>query len=100
AEPGRFDGDGDVAVAASEGVTPVGTVDPNKLPEQPLRLPLRRGHRARPQLRHAPLLRGHHHRLRGQAHRQPLRQQHRQAAALSSWEPLPARRRRRMHGTA
>lgn len=36
AEPGRFDGDGDVAVAASEGVTPVGTVDPNKLPEQPV----------------------------------------------------------------
>lgn len=36
AEPGRFDGDGNVAVAASEGVTPVGTVDPNKLPERPV----------------------------------------------------------------
>ncbi|MEQ1509237.1 MAG: SPOR domain-containing protein [Sphingopyxis sp.] len=36
AEPGRFDGDGDVAVAASEGVRPVGTVDPNRLPEQPI----------------------------------------------------------------
>ena len=35
-EPGRFDGDGNVAVAAAEGVRPIGTVDPNQLPEQPV----------------------------------------------------------------
>jgi hypothetical protein len=35
-EAGRFDGDGNVAVAAAEGVRPVGTVDPNQLPEQPV----------------------------------------------------------------
>lgn len=36
AEPGRFDGDGTVAVAASEGETAVGQVDPNRLPERPV----------------------------------------------------------------
>lgn len=36
AEPGRFDGDGTVAVAASEGETAVGQVDPSRLPEQPV----------------------------------------------------------------
>jgi cell division septation protein DedD len=36
AEPGRFDGDGNVAVAAAEGVQPVGTVDADRLPEQPV----------------------------------------------------------------
>ncbi|MEQ1725736.1 MAG: SPOR domain-containing protein [Sphingopyxis sp.] len=55
AEPGRFDGDGDVAVAASEGVTPVGTVDPNKLPEQPIAPVVAAGpNRAAPAARPAP----------------------------------------------
>jgi hypothetical protein len=36
AEKARFDGDGTVAVAASEGIRPEGTVDPNRLPEQPI----------------------------------------------------------------
>ncbi len=35
-EKARFDGDGTVAVAASEGIRPEGTVDPNRLPEQPI----------------------------------------------------------------
>jgi len=35
-EKARFDGDGTVAVAASEGIRPEGTVDPNRLPEQPV----------------------------------------------------------------
>lgn len=30
-----FEGEGDVAFAASEGVLPAGTVDPNRLPEEP-----------------------------------------------------------------
>lgn len=55
AEPGRFDGDGNVAVAASEGVTPVGTVDPNKLPEQPVAPAVASGpNRTAPALRPAP----------------------------------------------
>ena len=36
AEPGRFDGDGNVAVAAAEGVSTPGQIDPNQLPEQPI----------------------------------------------------------------
>lgn len=36
AEPGRFDGDGNVAVAAAEGVATTGQVDPNQLPEAPV----------------------------------------------------------------
>lgn len=36
AEPGRFDGDGNVAVAAAEGVETPGQVDPNQLPEAPV----------------------------------------------------------------
>ena len=36
AEPGRFDGEGDVAVNAAEGQQPAGRVDPNALPEQPV----------------------------------------------------------------
>lgn len=36
AEKARFDGDGTVAIAASEGIRPEGTVDPNRLPEQPI----------------------------------------------------------------
>lgn len=36
AEKARFDGDGTIAVAASEGIRPEGTVDPNRLPEQPI----------------------------------------------------------------
>lgn len=35
-EPGRFDGDGTIAVAAAEGVRPVGTVDPARVAEQPV----------------------------------------------------------------
>ena len=35
-EPGRFDGDGNAAIAASEGVATDGRVDPNQLPEQPV----------------------------------------------------------------
>ncbi|MFM6854738.1 MAG: SPOR domain-containing protein, partial [Sphingopyxis sp.] len=35
AEPGRFDGEGNAAVAASEGVATQGRVDPTQLPEQP-----------------------------------------------------------------
>lgn len=42
-EPGRFDGDGTVAVAAAEGVQPVGTVDPARLPEQPVPPPVANG---------------------------------------------------------
>ncbi len=42
-EPGRFDGDGTVAVAATEGVQPVGTVDPARLPEQPVPPPVASG---------------------------------------------------------
>lgn len=36
AEPKRFDGDGNVAVAAAEGVETPGQVDPNQLPEAPV----------------------------------------------------------------
>jgi hypothetical protein len=36
AEPGRFDGEGDVAVTAADGQQPTGRVDPNALPEQPV----------------------------------------------------------------
>ncbi len=36
AERGRFDGEGDVAVAAADGEQPSGRVDPNRLPEQPV----------------------------------------------------------------
>ena len=36
AEPGRFDGEGNVAVAAAEGVQPSGTVDAARLPENPV----------------------------------------------------------------
>ena len=36
AEPGRFDGDGNIAVAAAEGVETPGQVDPNQLPEAPV----------------------------------------------------------------
>jgi hypothetical protein len=36
AEPGRFDGEGNVAVAAAEGVQPTGTVDAGRLPENPV----------------------------------------------------------------
>jgi hypothetical protein len=36
AEPGRFDGEGDVAVSAADGQQPTGRVDPNALPEQPV----------------------------------------------------------------
>lgn len=36
AEPGRFDGDGNIAVAAAEGVSTPGQIDPNQLPEQPI----------------------------------------------------------------
>ncbi len=42
-EPGRFDGNGNVAVAATEGVTPVGQVDPNRLPERPVPPPVAAG---------------------------------------------------------
>lgn len=35
AEPGRFDGDGNASVAATEGVPTTGTVDPARMPEQP-----------------------------------------------------------------
>lgn len=35
-EPGRFDGDGNAAIAASEGVATSGRVDPDQLPEQPV----------------------------------------------------------------
>lgn len=38
-EGGRFDGEGDVAVAASEGETPTGRVDPTRLPETPVTAP-------------------------------------------------------------
>ncbi len=38
-EKGRFDGEGDVAVAAAEGATPAGRVDPSRLPEQPVERP-------------------------------------------------------------
>ncbi len=43
AEPGRFDGDGNIAVAAAEGVQPVGTVDPGRLAEQPVPPPVGNG---------------------------------------------------------
>lgn len=36
AEPGRFDGEGNVAVAAAEGVSTPGNVDASQLPEQPV----------------------------------------------------------------
>ena len=36
AEPGRFDGEGNVAVAAAEGEQPAGTVDAGRLPENPV----------------------------------------------------------------
>ncbi len=36
AEPGRFDGEGDVAVTAADGQQPTGRVDPNAVPEQPV----------------------------------------------------------------
>lgn len=36
AEPKRFDGDGNVAVAAAEGIETPGQVDPNQLPEAPV----------------------------------------------------------------
>lgn len=36
AEPGRFDGEGDVAVSAADGQQPTGRVDPNAVPEQPV----------------------------------------------------------------
>jgi hypothetical protein len=36
AEGGRFDGEGNAAVAAAEGQQPAGQVDPNRLPEQPV----------------------------------------------------------------
>ena len=39
AEPGRFDGEGDVAVNAAEGQQPTGRVDPNAVPEQPVTTP-------------------------------------------------------------
>lgn len=36
AEPGRFDGEGDVAISAADGQQPTGRVDPNAVPEQPV----------------------------------------------------------------
>ncbi len=39
AEPGRFDGDGNVAVAAAEGVVTPGRVDTSKMTEQPVAPP-------------------------------------------------------------
>lgn len=42
-EPRRFDGDGSVAVAAAEGVSPTGRVDPNQLPERPVPPPVATG---------------------------------------------------------
>ena len=36
AEPGRFDGEGDVAVTAADGLQPTGVVNPNAVPEQPV----------------------------------------------------------------
>ena len=35
-EPGRFDGEGTVAVAAAEGQTPTGNLDASKAPERPV----------------------------------------------------------------
>ena len=47
AEPGRFDGDGNAAVAAAEGVRPTGAVDPNALPEAPVAPPVAAGNAPR-----------------------------------------------------
>lgn len=45
-EPGRFDGDGNAAVAAAEGVRTNGQVDPNQLPEAPVAPPAATGRAA------------------------------------------------------
>lgn len=39
AEPGRFEGEGAIAVAAAEGVQPTAQIDPNRLPEAPVAPP-------------------------------------------------------------
>lgn len=41
-EPRRFDGDGTVAIAASEGESPTGRIDPAALPERPMPPPAAR----------------------------------------------------------
>ncbi len=43
AEPGRFEGEGAIAVAAAEGVQPTAKLDPNRLPEQPVAPPVATG---------------------------------------------------------
>lgn len=43
AEPGRFEGEGAIAVAAAEGVQPTAKLDPNRLPEQPIAPPVATG---------------------------------------------------------
>jgi hypothetical protein len=47
-ERGRFDGEGDVAVAAAEGQQPAGQVNANAVPEQPVTTPARPAAPARP----------------------------------------------------
>ncbi len=42
-EPGRFEGEGAIAVAAAEGVQPTAKLDPNRLPEQPVAPPVATG---------------------------------------------------------
>lgn len=43
AEPGRFEGEGAIAVAAAEGVQPQPQVDTSRLPEQPIAPPVATG---------------------------------------------------------
>ncbi len=43
AEPGRFEGEGAIAVAAADGVQPTAKLDPNRLPEQPVAPPVAGG---------------------------------------------------------
>ncbi len=43
AEPGRFEGEGAIAVAAAEGVQPKSQVDASRLPEQPVAPPVASG---------------------------------------------------------
>lgn len=43
AEPGRFEGEGAIAVAAAEGVQPTAQIDPNRLPETPIAPPVAGG---------------------------------------------------------
>lgn len=47
AEPGRFEGEGAIAVAAAEGVQPTAKLDPNRLPEQPVAPPVAGGRQTR-----------------------------------------------------